>query len=794
MKVLHLVCNAHLDPVWMWDWDEGACEALSTFYSAVSLLDEYDYIFCHNEAILYQFVEKYAPELFAKILKAVKDGKWHIMGGWYLQPDCMLPSGESFIRQITTGKEYFQNKFNVRPTVAVNFDAFGHARGIASILKKCGYDGYIFCRPMPEIMELPDAPFLWEGYDGSKVKAIRINDQTLYCSDLGHAKENILRKAKPFINQEYGIALWGVGNHGGGASRKDLSDIIALKSEKSGEYEIIHSTPERYFDCVKPKNVIKNYFPCFLKSYSSISNLKVQHATLENELYKTEKALSLASMLNKYDYDINTVRQCEYALCAMEFHDVLSGTCAENGEKSTLKKVEHAREVLFEEFSKAFHALAKELSPAKAGENPFVIFNFQPYSYETVIETEFLIPEILISDTEMNKITVYQNGKEIPSQIIKELSNINYDRRKRIAYKCRLEPLGLTRVDVKYERVKGQRFVPETNGDIIVKTKHGTAVCGAKSGLLESFVVGGREYLSDGAFAPVMFDDNEDPWGWGVKKLGTNHKKFGKLVQSKIVEDGAVFTEAESVFANKTSKIKLSYKIYKDFPMVDVNCTVIWNEQGKGLKLRVPTTVDGNYFGQVAFGTETYKADGTENVSQRFVGVEQGDKVLAVVSSGVYSNSKVKNNIYLTLLNGSVYCAHPIGDRPLVDKSRFVDYIENGKHSFAFRLIVDDKKHIEQRAQEFSESPYSVNMYPHGDGNTVNGEITLNGDGIVMTSLRKSVSGGYIVRLFNNAAKTNECQLKIGKVEKSFTLTKFAFMTLIFDGNDITVSNAADIY
>lgn len=24
MKELHLICNAHLDPVWQWDWNEGA--------------------------------------------------------------------------------------------------------------------------------------------------------------------------------------------------------------------------------------------------------------------------------------------------------------------------------------------------------------------------------------------------------------------------------------------------------------------------------------------------------------------------------------------------------------------------------------------------------------------------------------------------------------------------------------------------------------------------------------------------------------------------------------------------
>jgi alpha-mannosidase len=116
MKTLHLVCAAHLDPVWMWDWDEGADAALATFYSAVKLSGEYDYIFCHNEAILYEYIECYAPKLFQEIQALVKAGKWHIMGGWYLQPDCTVPSGEAFLRQISVGREFFDEKFPpIRP-------------------------------------------------------------------------------------------------------------------------------------------------------------------------------------------------------------------------------------------------------------------------------------------------------------------------------------------------------------------------------------------------------------------------------------------------------------------------------------------------------------------------------------------------------------------------------------------------------------------------------------------------------------------------------------------------------
>lgn len=92
MKKLHLICNAHLDPIWQWTWDEGLSAVIATFKSAADLADEFDYIFCHGEALLYETIENNAPDLFARIQKLVKEGKWHISGGWYLQPDCLMPS------------------------------------------------------------------------------------------------------------------------------------------------------------------------------------------------------------------------------------------------------------------------------------------------------------------------------------------------------------------------------------------------------------------------------------------------------------------------------------------------------------------------------------------------------------------------------------------------------------------------------------------------------------------------------------------------------------------------------
>ncbi len=186
-QTVHLICNAHLDPVWLWEWEEGAATAISTFRTAADLCEEFDtFVFNHNEAILYRWVEEYEPALFERIQRLVKAGRWHIMGGWYLQPDCNMPSGESFVRQILLGRRYFAEKFGARPTTAINFDPFGHTRGLVQILARSGFNSYIVCRPDANDCPTPDGPYWWEGYDGSRVRVLR--PRQWYNSPLGKAR------------------------------------------------------------------------------------------------------------------------------------------------------------------------------------------------------------------------------------------------------------------------------------------------------------------------------------------------------------------------------------------------------------------------------------------------------------------------------------------------------------------------------------------------------------------------------------------------------------------------------
>ena len=793
MKKIHLICNSHLDPVWMWDWEEGLGESISTFHQAELFCREFDFIFNHNEAVLYEFIEEHDPELFARIQEQVKAGKWHIMGGWYLQPDCNMPSGEAFVRQIGLGRKYFQEKFGARPTTAINFDSFGHSVGLVQILKKCGYDSYLCCRPNPEMLDLP-RDFWWVGKDGSRVKVTRTTDENLYCTGFGTAKKEIVRKASDYAEGEVGVALWGVGNHGGLPSRQDLQDVGELIA--NSQYPIVHSTPEQYFADLEPKaEFTKSMQPCLIGCYAIMQSIKMKHIELENKLFSTEKLCSYASLNGLYTKNDTAFLEAEKALAALEFHDIYSGTCAADGEKSSLRKADYALELLQKEWNKAFFTICGKHHKAEIGAFPVFIFNAQPYSRETVCETEFLIPSAVISDTEQYTVSVYQNGKKLPSQCIKELSNIHYDRRKRIAYRCQLPAMGEARVDFKVEVEPKQFLAPTTGDEIVFSDSIKTIRISRKTGLMESYVVNGKEMLSGGAFQPVMYEDNADPWGWYMEHIGDNPVDFvlcdgstgpfEKLTNVNIIEDGDILTEVESFFWQGSSYVRISYKMYKDMPYTDITADVFWNEQQKALKLKLPAAFDGQFIGQIPFGTDIFEKDGNEITAHRFVGFRDGENALALYNNCTYGFCAQKNDLYATLLRGAAYCAHPIGDRILIDPNRFTPTIEQGRHSFRFRLSYDPVEKMENLAQEFVNIPFSLNFFPHGDDNLAKPVLELSNPAVSLSAFYQT-EGGYILRLVNNNEGAMETELTLSGQKYQLSFAAYQVKTYLYDGNSLT--------
>ena len=186
MGKVHLIGNAHLDPVWLWQWQEGLMEVKATFRSALDRMNEFpDFKFTSACSAYYMWIEKSDKKMFDEIVKRVKEGRWNLVGGWFIQPDCNIPSGESFARHALISQRYFEEKFGVRANTGYNVDSFGHNGNLPQILKKSGMDNYVFMRPMPHEKNIPSDLFDWESMDGSRVRTFRIPefyniDQTRY--------------------------------------------------------------------------------------------------------------------------------------------------------------------------------------------------------------------------------------------------------------------------------------------------------------------------------------------------------------------------------------------------------------------------------------------------------------------------------------------------------------------------------------------------------------------------------------------------------------------------------------
>ncbi|RPJ32913.1 MAG: hypothetical protein EHM17_12075 [Verrucomicrobiaceae bacterium] len=171
-KTIHLIGNAHLDPVWLWDRREGLNEGITTVRTMLDLMDEFpEMTFIRGESAIYQHVEKYDPHAFARIKKMVQAGRWDVVGGTCIQPDTNLPGTETLVRQFTHGQRYFKSRFGKTVTAGWEADSFGHSAGLPEILAAGCIEFFAFSRPSYKVVTLAEHAFWWVGDGCARILA-----------------------------------------------------------------------------------------------------------------------------------------------------------------------------------------------------------------------------------------------------------------------------------------------------------------------------------------------------------------------------------------------------------------------------------------------------------------------------------------------------------------------------------------------------------------------------------------------------------------------------------------------
>lgn len=809
---VHLLCNSHLDPVWLWEWPEGAAEALSLARTVCDLLEEHEtFVFNRNEVQFHAWIEEYDPPLFDRIRKLVAEDRWHVTGGWYLQPDCNLPSGESFVRQILVGRRYFADRFGVTPTVAANVDSFGHSRGLVQILVKSGYDAYLFCRPKRDEGSTPAAEFTWVGFDGSEVTAALAESH--YNSGPGGAADKI----REWIERDAGKVVrqvpWGVGDHGGGPSRGDLADISALAA-RATDVDLVHSTPEAYFADLRARgdDLVRHagdLNPWSVGCYTSAMRLKAGHRRLENGLFLAEKMATTAWAQGRMEYPADELDQATRAMLATEFHDILGGTSIPSGEETALDELGHGLTLARRVTTRAFFALAEGQERGREGVHAILVYNPHPFAVRGVVECE-VQPAWPDHPRDFGVPSVTSGGAALPAQAEKEESNIDEDHRKRVAFLATLQPGRMNRFDCRFEKVvkRPAGDARLRGGRLRFRTEDLEVELNGETGLMDRFRVGGIDFLEVGAVGFRLMLDDADPWAMNVKsfrksagraRLMTPEKAarfagvgVATLAPVRVLEDGPVRVVVEALFSCGASTLCQRYKLPREGTEVEVEVRVHWQEKDRMLKLCLPTPWPaGTLRGQVAYGAQELPSSGEEVVAQKWLAVlsDDGRHALTVVNDATYGCDFCEGELRLSLLRGPAHAAHPTGpDRPIVRQDRPTPRVDRGEHVFRFWLDGGPRDErltrVDREALAHAEKPLALAYWPPGGGTLPEPGPVLDDPAVQLGAFKKAEDGDeLIVRLFEPTGEARSTTLSLPhlELEHAVHLDAFEIRTLAVD-------------
>ncbi len=288
----HLTGNSHIDAAWLWPWTESVDVVKRTFGTALQLMYEYpDYTFTQSAAAYNEWLADKYPEMNAEIARRIKEGRWEIVGGMWVEPDLNMPDGESLVRQLLVGKRWYKQAYGVDVRIGWNPDSFGYTWQLPQIYKKSGVD-YFVTQKMTwcDTNQLPFKLFWWESPDGSKVL-------TYFPHDYGNDDLNPVRlggdlaAARQRATGMTGMMdLYGVGDHGGGPTRAVLDE--GMHWEQPGhitpKYEF--GTAQSYFSSIEkqvaPQSPVWDY-ASIAKGYTPPPPVpgKVNIPTWKSELY-----------------------------------------------------------------------------------------------------------------------------------------------------------------------------------------------------------------------------------------------------------------------------------------------------------------------------------------------------------------------------------------------------------------------------------------------------------------------------------------------------------------------------
>ncbi|MDH7602851.1 MAG: alpha-mannosidase [Armatimonadota bacterium] len=574
--------HSHIDVAWLWPYAETRRKCARTFSTVMRLMDWYpEYIFSQSQAQLYQFTKENYPSLYAEIKQRAKEGRWDVTGSMWVEADCNLCSGESLVRQILLGKNFFKDEFGIETDVLWLPDVFGYSAALPQILKKAGINYFSTIKiNWSQLNRFPYTTFYWRGIDGTRVLA-HFPPTTDY--NALPTPQKLLEQVKYFVEKDrcdWSLLSYGWGDGGGGPDPRhleylrraqDLEGLPRCRQMKISEFfHTIDGTPDL------PEWVGELYLELHRGTYTTQAKNKRFNRKAEL-LYRDAEILSSIADGFGLPYPYDTLhREWQRILCN-QFHDVLPGSSVRAVYEDTDKMYPEILAVGESVASSAVDKISERVDTDGPGE-AVVVVNTLPWDRRDVACVE--LPgqgEYAVLDPE---------GKEVRSQVDGQ----------KIRFAAEVPSVGYA----VYRLVK--RKPTEDRNEILVSSEilenRFFRIRLDSDGLITSIIekTTGREVVPQGERANLLqlFEDKPNDFdAWDIDLYYDDKwEDITGLERLDVVETGPVCGAVRLERKFGKSRIKQTIRIYADVPRIDFETWVDWHEDHKCLKAAFPVDVN----------------------------------------------------------------------------------------------------------------------------------------------------------------------------------------------------------
>ena len=787
MADIYMIGNAHLDPVWLWRWQDGFSEILATYRSALDRLYEFpETKFTSACAVYYQWIEKMAPDMFAEIQEMVKQGRWEIVGGWFLQPDCNIPSGESFMRHTLISQRYFKEKFGVTATTGYNVDSFGHNAGIPKILRAGGMENYVFMRPSLTEQGRTESVFWWESDDGSRVAAFRIPIRYNLNATSVHQLEQIIDKANA-ENQDM-MAFYGVGNHGGGPTIRMLHSFNEMDRK-----ELRYETVGAYFDKVRNDDLptIQGELQHHARGcYSAESSIKKGNRKCEENLIAAERLCLMANRLTGAKYPTKKLKKAWKNVLFNQFHDIMGGCCVKTAYQDASYLHGEAMSITEQEINVAMQNIAWHIDTLQGETLPSYKYDLHNKGQWAIWEHEVLGTPVVVFNIHpwpvRQTVQVYayaskmtdDKGKEIPFQLVRGEHTDGTDKMNS-AFIAEVPAMGYRVYRLFTEKESTESFQSElqaaettlensliyleldkTTGDIckLVDKKNGNT-------------------LIDQPCKAILLDETAcDTWAHDKKYLG---EKCGEFTASKfeLTELGPVRASIRVTAVHENSSIQRTYTVTAGSDQVQVSAKIEFREKHKTLKFTFPMAEE-TVTAQIPFGTVTRQGYTGEESCQKWFA--SGN--LCVANDCKYGYDTCDGQMRLTVLRSAIYADH------FAQRDEHNVHMEQGIHEFTYSLYpACGNSGNERKAAQLNFGLRRVmGSFHKGSLPENQGCVSCDCENVMISAIKQGEDGnGTVLRLYELEGKDTAAQITMFDQKLSVSVPQNGLKTLDENGEEM---------